>query len=184
MTTESLSKEQLAEIERRLADPRNQGGMQSACGEYECDCHRELPSVLAHIRTLEAERGETDLVPRSRYDAANSDWLEAKQRLENVQSLATAEIDQLHHQINELTGRLREVEAERDRLRLPIKAQATTETVMKQAVDDFRRRAIEAVRALFHNSKVESARWNQAINNAVGVLQSLPATNDKVDDEK
>lgn len=48
----------LAEIRARLEAAKIQDGMRSGCGEYECDCHRDMPAILAHVERLEAVLGD------------------------------------------------------------------------------------------------------------------------------
>lgn len=64
-----------------------------------------VPAKLA--RTLEHQRDEArreladrDTVPRSRYDACNQDWLNAKAELKEVREVASREIARLEHQLN------------------------------------------------------------------------------------
>lgn len=44
-------------------------------------------------------------VPRSRYDACNQDWLNAKAELKEVRAIATAEIERLQKQLEQAEAR-------------------------------------------------------------------------------
>ena len=48
---------------------------------------------------LAVQIADRDVVPRSRYDAVNTDWLNAKTKLKWLQDIATKEIDTLHQQL-------------------------------------------------------------------------------------
>lgn len=85
--------------------------------------------------------------------------------------------NQIFEDVLKLRDHIRALEAERDRLRLPIRAQATVETAMKQAVDDFRQRAIEAVRA--HVNKYDD-HYKHCLTGCIPeLLQSLPAISEQ-----
>ena len=49
----------------------------------------------------------SESVPRSRYDACNQDWLDAKAKLEQVQQAASKEIAQLEGRVQALEGALK-----------------------------------------------------------------------------
>ena len=49
----------------------------------------------------------SESVPRSRYDACNQDWLDAKAKLEQVQQAASKEIAQLEGRVKALEGALK-----------------------------------------------------------------------------
>ena len=51
-----LTTEERAAIRARLTQGTFDGGMQSICGEYNCDCHYEMPALLDHIDALEQDR--------------------------------------------------------------------------------------------------------------------------------
>jgi kynureninase len=42
-------------IKARLEESKNSGAMHSACGEYECDCHRDMPALLSERERLIAD---------------------------------------------------------------------------------------------------------------------------------
>ena len=51
--------------------------------------HGEGRMVIEALRAQRAEVDATDMVPRSRYDACNADWLAAKAEVEKKQGLLT-----------------------------------------------------------------------------------------------
>jgi hypothetical protein len=65
-------------------------------------------SVLALITELERQSAEiadyeqTDLVPRTRWEATNADWLEARERFATLARKATVEIERLQAEIERL----------------------------------------------------------------------------------
>lgn len=48
--------ESLENTEQRLTEADEEGAMLSACGEYNCVCHYEMPKYVALVRQLLAER--------------------------------------------------------------------------------------------------------------------------------
>ena len=65
-----MTEERLAEIRKRLKD--TPGGMHSACGEYECDCHRDMPALLDEIDRLRAAlRPFADIYAKGSHDPSD-----------------------------------------------------------------------------------------------------------------
>lgn len=54
-----MTPEQRAAARERIANA-NEDYMQSACGEYHCDCHRDLPAALDEIDQLEKRVAELE----------------------------------------------------------------------------------------------------------------------------
>ena len=79
-----------------------------------------LTCTMRHIDTLEDKNAAqrqaiedlrkqlSESVPRSRYDACNQDWLDAKAKLKQVQQAASKEIKQLEGRVQALEGALSE----------------------------------------------------------------------------
>jgi hypothetical protein len=57
------------------------------------------------IDKLNGELHDKDVVPRSRYDACNKDWLEAEQKVREVGGAAIKEIELLRVQLAAVTGK-------------------------------------------------------------------------------
>ena len=45
-----MTEQELTELENEVAQRDDSNAMQSACGEYNCDCHYNLPKVIAALR--------------------------------------------------------------------------------------------------------------------------------------
>ena len=57
MSNEPLTDEELAAIEQRVNSANQQDThMCSSCTEYQCDCHKDVPRLVAEVRRLKAER--------------------------------------------------------------------------------------------------------------------------------
>ena len=65
------------------------------------DMHRNLLNELAEDRK-EIERLTNDMVPRTRYDACNRDWLAAEDECKSIAARAETEIKRLNARIAEL----------------------------------------------------------------------------------
>lgn len=67
-----LPETRLAEITARVAaaDAADRH-MQSACGEYHCDCHADVPALVAEIRRLRGAAADEA-------EPADTDWLESR----------------------------------------------------------------------------------------------------------
>lgn len=59
------------------------------------DLLSRLKNEVARLRSEIRDYEQTNLVPRSRYDAANADFLEMKQQVQDVARRATVEIQRL-----------------------------------------------------------------------------------------
>lgn len=110
--------------------------------------HEVITAELERLRKEIADYEQTDLVPRSRYDAVNADWLEAREQTKQLAHRAGKEIESLQSQLEQL----REELAEEKRLRAELKQIAQTGisevssvgTAMKEiAVTDFRVSVVE-----------------------------------------
>lgn len=53
--TPNLTPDKLKEIEERNNAGTTRGAMNSACGEYNCQCHYDIPLLLAAIRERDEE---------------------------------------------------------------------------------------------------------------------------------
>jgi hypothetical protein len=85
--------------------------------EFIAHAREDIPALCQTVRALRAEIREferTDLVPRSRYDAADKDCLEAKQEVRKLADRARAEIERLESELAAVTQ-------ERDALSLALK---------------------------------------------------------------
>ena len=54
-----MDQSKLAEIRKRVAERDDTNAMNSACGEYNCPCHYDLPELLALIVELDNELART-----------------------------------------------------------------------------------------------------------------------------
>lgn len=90
---------------------------------FSTDHERRLIDLLSRLRIkvtkLQAEIAEyeqTDLVPRSRYNAADNDWREARQQFQDLAKRATTEIERLESANTALRKQLaaRTIELERE----------------------------------------------------------------------
>lgn len=123
----------------------------------------ELTDQLAQAQQT-IERLEKDVVPRSRYDACNQDWLDALEKLKNVQEAARAEINRLidcgevlrkdnvtlrqsQAQANERERTLREVYAKRDLIGFVEKDEVGPRAVVRFKFDGDAVKFIEALQA-------------------------------------
>ena len=87
-----------------------------------------LTCTMRHIDTLEDKNAAqrqaiedlrkqlSESVPRSRYDACNQDWLDAKAKLEQVQQAASKVIEQLEGRVQALEGAKDNAYLERNRV--------------------------------------------------------------------
>ncbi len=50
--------DRLAEIRQRVADRDDSNALNSACGEYNCPCHQDVPFLLAQIDKLSSQLPE------------------------------------------------------------------------------------------------------------------------------
>ena len=82
----------------------------AACAEADQALNRLLDHDLAQRQEIEDLRKQlSESVPRSRYDACNQDWLDAKAKLEQVQQAASKEITQLEGRVQALEGAIEKV---------------------------------------------------------------------------
>ena len=75
----------------------------------------------------------SESVPRSRYDACNQDWLDAKAKLEQVQQAASKAIEQLEGRVQALEGALEKVLALKNILERAYRGYGTPEEERQKA---------------------------------------------------
>lgn len=67
---------------------------------YPAAC-KELIEEVERLTKEIADYEQTDLVPRSRWEATNNDWLEARKQFQELARKATTEIERLEAKVQE-----------------------------------------------------------------------------------
>lgn len=143
---------------------------------FSTDHERSLMDLLSRLRSEVtrlcgeiADYEQTDLVPRSRYDAVNADWLEARAQVQTLADKAKVEIERLESENAALREQLAEAHASIESL---------TQTIFrsKQAVW-MRSQCVEKVKEILRPYELEFRRKTNSATNIVDyaalVLESL-----------
>lgn len=150
------------DVEKAANTVETNAPLQAYLSQFDLD----IPALCATVKHLRAEVAEyerTDLVPRSRYNAADAEAREAREQTKQLAQRAGAEIESLQSQLEQL----REELAEEKRLRAELKQIAqigisevsSVGAVLKDnAVIDFRSCAV-------HLCKDKAAEYERAMRN-------------------
>lgn len=69
--TPQLTEAEVAAIENRLSDCDTDATMQSACGEYNCECHYQIPALIRDWRAMQAQLVEAAEIYDAMAEAAS-----------------------------------------------------------------------------------------------------------------